>query len=332
MRDAAFTIYAFLRIGFAQEARAFMQFLQERSMEPDGYDYPLQPLYGIDGRHIIEEETLDHLDGYMGSKPVRIGNAAYKQFQLDIYGELMDAAYLYNKYGSFISHDIWMQLHRLLDWVCDNWERTDQGVWEVRVEPTHFVYSKVMCWVALDRGIRIADKRALPANRPRLERVRDEIYNDIMENGWHEERGAFVQRYGDDALDAANLIMPLVYFVTADDPRMLSTIEAILKPLNEGGLAHGTMIYRYNVTKSPDGLTGDEGTFNMCSFWLVEALTRAGRTEEARLIFERMMGHTNHLGLFAEQTGKYGEALGNFPQAFTHLSFISAVFNLNRDT
>ncbi len=330
VRDAAFTVYAFMRIGFTEEATAFMDWLYARAQEPDADDKPLQPLYGIDGRHTITEEELDHLEGYKGSKPVRIGNAAYAQFQLDIYGELLDSVYLYNKYGRFISYELWTQIRELADWVCANWQITDLGVWEVRSEPGHFVYSKLMCWVALDRALRLANKRSFPADYDRWTRTRDEIYEDIMQKGWDEERGAFVQRYGNDALDAANLIMPLVFFVAADDPRMQRTIDAIAQPLDKGGLALGSMIYRYNVEESPDGLTGDEGTFNMCSFWLVEALTRAGEIERARLVFERMLGYANHLGLYAEQTGKNGEALGNFPQAFTHLSLISAAFNLDR--
>lgn len=330
LRDAGFTLYAFMRIGFMEEAAAFMDWLDLRCHEPNE-DGSLQPLYGIDGRHKIHEEDLTHLEGYKGSRPVHIGNAAYKQFQLDIYGAVLDAVYLYNKYGSFVSYDLWTHIARMADWVCENWQRKDVGIWEIRAPDQDFVYSRLMCWVALDRALRLADKRSFPADRARWLKERDAIYNDIMENGWNEEMGAFVHYYGHDALDAANLIMPLVFFVGADDPKMKSTLAAIMRSKENGGLMSGEMVYRYDVDKSPDGLEGPEGTFNMCTFWLVEALTRAGEIDRARLIFERMLGYANHVGLYAEQTGLHGEALGNFPQAFTHLGLISAAFNLDRE-
>ena len=292
-------------------------------------------MYGIDGRHQLSEETLDHLEGYRGSRPVRIGNAAHGQLQLDIYGELMDAVYLYNKYGSPISYDLWRELRRLLNWVCDNWQRADEGIWEVRGGRQHFVYSKLMSWVALDRGLRLADKRSFPSDRDRWLKVRDQIYEEILSKGWSRKRQAFVQAYGSDTLDASSLIMPLVLFMSPTDPRMLKTLDAIMQPPAKGGLLSNSLVYRYNINETPDGLAGDEGSFNMCTFWLVEALTRAGRNdrvrlEAARLIFERMLGYANHLGLYAEETGHSGEALGNFPQAFTHLALISAAFNLDR--
>lgn len=329
LRDAGFTLYAFMRIGFMEEAAAFMHWLDLRCHEPNE-DGSLQPLYGIDGRHTIHEEDLTHLEGYKGSRPVNIGNAAYAQFQLDIYGAVLDAVYLYNKYGDFISYDLWVHVARMTDWVCDNWERKDVGIWEIRAPDQDFVYSRLMCWVALDRALRLADKRSFPANRARWLTERDAIYNDIMKHGWNEEMGAFVHYYGHDALDAANLIMPLVFFVGAKDPKMKSTLAAIMRSKESGGLVSGDMVYRYDVDKSPDGLEGPEGTFNLCTFWLVEALTRAGEVDRARLIFERMLGYANHIGLYAEQTGSSGEALGNFPQAFTHLGLISAAFNLDR--
>ena len=296
---------------------------------------PLQLMYGIDGRAELTEETLDHLEGYRGSRPVRIGNGAYRQLQLDIYGELMDAVYLHNKYVEPVGYDGWVRLRRLVDWVCDNWKREDEGIWEVRGGRRHFVYSKVMSWVALDRGLRLADKRSFPADRARWLKVRDEIYEEVMARGWDPRRRVFVQAYGSDALDASSLLMPLVFFMAPNDPRMLSTLDAIRRPLAAGGLAADGLVYRYDPAAAPDGLAGREGTFNMCSFWLVEALTRAGRTdparlEDARLLFEQMLGYANHLGLYAEQTGNSGEALGNYPQAFTHLALISAAFNLDR--
>ncbi|MFQ5789980.1 MAG: glycoside hydrolase family 15 protein [Acidobacteriota bacterium] len=334
IRDAAFTLYGLLRIGFTEEAASFMRWLEARCHElsPDG---SLQVMYGIDGRHTLTEENLDHLEGYRGSRPVRIGNGAYGQLQLDIYGELMDSVYLYNKYGSPISYDLWTHLRKLMNWVCDHWQEKDEGIWEVRGGRQHFVYSKLMCWVALDRGLRLADKRSFPADRARWVKVRDQIYEEIMDKGWDEKRRAFVQRYGSTSLDASNLMMPLVFFLSPTDPRNLSTRDATLRSPREGGLVSNSLVHRYNVEETADGLQGEEGTFNICTFWLVEALTRAGRTdrirlEQARLMFEQMLGYANHLGLYAEETGPSGEALGNFPQAFTHLALISAAFNLDR--
>src|SRR5215216_4483198 len=329
IRDAAFTLYGLLRIGFIEEAEAFMGWLQMRCDESLA-DGSLQLMYGIDGRSDLTEEILDDLEGYKASKPVRIGNGAHNQLQLDIYGELMDAVYLYNKYGTPISYDLWTKLQRLIDWVCDNWHRKDEGIWEVRGGRGHSVYSKLMCWVALDRTLRLADKRSFPAERERWIKVRDQIYEDIMEKGWNPERKAFVQTYGSDTLDASNLIMPLVFFLSPKDPRMLSTLEATNRSPREGGLVSNSLVYRYDFQKSDDGLMGEEGTFSLCTFWLVEALTRAGRVEEARLVFEQMLSYANHLGLYAEEIGPSGEALGNFPQAFTHLTLISAAFNLDK--
>ncbi|UCE63719.1 MAG: glycoside hydrolase family 15 protein [Nitrospirota bacterium] len=334
IRDAAFTLYGLLRIGFTDEAAKFMQWLERRchELKPDG---SLQIMYGIDGRHNLTEESLDHLQGYKGSQPVRVGNGAYDQLQLDIYGELMDSVYLYNKYGTPISYDLWKHLRTLINWVCDNWQRTDEGLWEVRGGQQHFVYSKLMCWVAVDRGLRLADKRSFPADRDRWLTVRDTIYEEIMTKGWNSKREAFIQRYGNDSLDAANLMMSLVFFVSPTDPRMLKTLDATNRSPEEGGLVSNGLVYRYNIAETNDGLDGEEGTFNICTFWLVEALTRAGRVdrarlEEARLLFEQMLGYANHVGLFAEETGHHGEALGNFPQAFTHLALISSAFNLDR--
>ncbi len=334
IRDAAFSLYSLLRIGLTEEAANFMNWVEARCHElnPDG---SLQIMYGIDGRDTLTEETLDHLDGYKGSGPVRIGNDAYNQLQLDIYGELMDSVYLSNKYGSPISSEFWSDLRRLIDWIGDNWRREDEGIWETRLGRRHFVYSKLMSWVALDRGLRLADKRSFPADRERWLKIRDQIYEDIMARGWSPTRQAFVQYYGSEALDASNLMMPLVFFLAPSDPKMLKTLDAINKPPDKGGLVSNSLVYRYNLKETSDGLEGAEGTFNICTFWLVEALTRAGRLDrtrldEARLIFERMHGFANHLGLYAEETGPSGEALGNFPQAFTHLALISAAYNLDR--
>ena len=334
IRDAAFTVYALMRIGFTEEASQFMNWIEKRchEMEADG---SLNIMYGIDGRHDLREETLPHLEGYRGSSPVRIGNGAYSQLQLDVYGELMDSVYLYNKYGTPISYDMWRYLRRLTNWVCEHWDTVDEGIWEVRSGRQHFVYSRLMCWVAVDRALRLAEKRSFPADREKWLKVRDAIYEQIQEKGWSSDRNAFVQYYGSDSLDAGLLMMPLVLFMSPADPRIVRTLEAILRSPDERGLVSDGLVYRYNVEEVPDGLPGEEGTFNICTFWLVEALTRLGKVEpkrldEARLMFERMLGYANHLGLYAEQIGPRGEALGNFPQAFTHLALISAAYNLDR--
>ena len=326
LRDAAFTLYAFMRVGLTEEAGQFMHWIEARANELSEEDTP-DIMYSLDGSHVVEEETLDHLEGYQKSHPVRVGNAAHHQLQLDIYGELMDAVYLYNKYGSPISYDFWSHLRKLVNWVAANWHQPDEGIWEVRGGRQHFVFSKLMCWVALDRALRLADKRSFPADRAVWLRERDAIYETIMERGWSQDRKAFVQSLDSDVLDAANLLMPLVFFMSPTDPRMLSTIDAVYTDLTSDSL-----VYRYDVgAAADDGLGGQpEGSFSMCTFWLVEALTRAGRLDEARFIFERMLGYSNHLGLYAEEIGASGEALGNFPQAFTHLSLISAAFNLDK--
>jgi GH15 family glucan-1,4-alpha-glucosidase len=326
IRDAAFTLYGLLRLGFTGEAASFMDWLTARVRESDGGgEGPLQIMYGIDGRAELAEEKLPHLEGYRGSAPVRIGNGAATQLQLDIYGELMDSAYLYNKYGTPIYHEAWTALAGLIDWVCDNWDQADEGIWETRGGREHFTYSRLMCWVAVERAIRVARQRGLPCDLPRWVVERDHIYRQLMDRGWNEKRGAFVQSYGSDVLDASVLLMPLTKFIAPTDPRWLSTLEAI-----SDELVSDSLVYRYNVAASPDGLEGDEGTFSICSFWYVEALARAGRLDEARLAFEKMLTYGNHLGLYAEEIGRTGEALGNFPQAFTHLSLISAAFNLDR--
>ena len=240
IRDAAFTLYGLLRIGFTEEAARFRDWLKDRWQDADGTGTgPLQLMYGIDGRAELTEETLDHLEGYRGSRPVRIGNAAYRQLQLDIYGELMDAVYLHNKYVEPIGYDGWTRLRRLVDWLCDNWQREDEGIWEVRGGRRHFVYSKVMSWVALDRSLRLADKRSFPADRARWLKVRDEIYEEVMAKGWDPQRQAFVQAYGSDALDASSLLMPLVFFMAPNDPRMLSTLDAIRRPVGRGRPGRG---------------------------------------------------------------------------------------------
>jgi len=325
IRDASFTLYGLIRLGFTEEAARFMHWIEARCGElgPDG---SLQVMYGIDGRHRLDEEPLPHLEGYRGSAPVRIGNGAYGQLQLDIYGELMDSVYLYDKYGDPISHDLWENLVRLIDWVTANWRRKDEGIWEVRGGQQEFLYSRLMCWVAIDRGIRLARKRSLPAPLTRWRETRDTIYAEIFREFWSPTRESFVQHKGADTPDAASLLMPLVRFISPKDPRWLSTLARI-----ERDLVDDSLVYRYRVgDAADDGLQGTEGTFTMCSFWLVECFSRAGDLHKARYRVEKMLGYSNHLGLFSEELGPSGEHLGNFPQAFTHLGLISAATDLDR--
>ena len=325
IRDSSFALYGLMRLGYTGEAEAFMRWVMARvdELEPDG---SLQIMYGIDGRHALPEETLPHLEGYMGSRPVRIGNAAYSHLQLDIYGELMDAVYLYDKYGSPIPHDGWRNIVRLIDWVCVHWREQDEGIWEVRGGRQEFLYSRVMCWVAIDRAIRLAGKRSFPAPLARWHDVRDTIYRDVYERFWDPARRVFVQAAGSKALDAASLLMPLIRFVSPTDPRWLSTLHAI-----EQDLVSDSLVYRYRLGDGyTDGLTGQEGTFSMCSFWYVECLSRMGDLHKARFFFEKMLGYANHLGLYGEELGPQAQHLGNFPQAFTHLALISAAFDLDR--
>jgi GH15 family glucan-1,4-alpha-glucosidase len=326
IRDSSFTLYGLMRLGYTHEAAAFMRWVMARcgELEPDG---SLQIMYGLDGRHQLPEEILPHLEGYMGSRPVRIGNAAYTHLQLDIYGELMDSVYLYDKYGSPIPHDAWMNIVRLIDWVCAHWRERDEGIWEVRGGRQEFLYSRVMCWVAVDRAIRLAGKRSFPAPLARWHDVRDTIYRDIYEHFWDPGRKAFIQHIGAATLDAASLLMPLVRFVSPTDPRWVSTLRAI-----ERELVSDSLVYRYHLAQHgfSDGLSGQEGTFSMCSFWYVECLSRLGDLHQARFFFEKMLGYANHLGLYGEELGPQAQHLGNFPQAFTHLALISAAYDLDR--
>ena len=326
VRDAAFSVYSLMRLGYTEEAGAFACFMQERSKEEAPEEGPLNVMYGIDGRHDLREETLEHLEGYRGSRPVRIGNAASGHLQLDIYGELMDSFYLYDKYGTALSYEMWTQVERMLDWLTQNWDQPDQSIWEVRGGRRQFTYSKLQCWVALDRGVRLARKRSFPTAGDQWRAARDEIYLRIMKEGWNERIGAFTQYFGADATDASLLLMPLMLFISPKDPRMIATIAKIRREL-----AADSLVLRYQVGQAADdGLPGTEGYFSVCSFWLVEAMTRAGYVEEAQLLFEKLLSYANHLGLFSEEVGAKGEMLGNYPQAFTHLGLISAAFSLDR--
>jgi GH15 family glucan-1,4-alpha-glucosidase len=335
LRDAAFTVYAFLRIGFTQEAKDFIRWI-EKYVAPHLRDgAPLPAMLQINGQPVGEEVELSHWEGYRGSGPVRIGNSAVNQIQNDIPGELLDALYLANKHGIPTSYESWRRIRNRVNQVCETWRDPDDGIWEVRGGRREFTYSRVMSWVAVDRALRLAEKRSFPAPRERWILARDEIYEEVQSKGWNPKIGAFTQSFGSDDLDASLLIMPLVFFMAPTDPRMLATLDAILKSPVGGGLVSDGLVYRYLAGQRVDGLSGEEGTFNMCSFWLVEALTRAGaqdpaRLDHARLLFERMLSFANHLGLYSEQMSFEGEALGNFPQAFTHLALISAAFNLDR--
>ena len=324
LRDSSFTIYAFIRLGFTDEALAFQNWLHER-VSDDSEHGPLQPMYRIDGSKNLHETTLEHLDGYMGSKPVRIGNAAHHQLQLDIYGELMDAIYLSSKYGAPMDFDAWRDVQRVVEWVSLHWKDPDEGIWEVRSGRQCFLHSRVMCWVALDRAVRLALKRSLPGPLGKWGATRDEIYEDIFKNYWNEEKKAFVRIKGGDSVDASSLLMPLMRFISPTDPRWLSTLAEIGRTLVEEPL-----VYRYDTARDADGLRGGEGSFTACSFWYIECLARAGEVAKARLLFEKMLGYANHVGLFAEETGTNGQHLGNFPQAFTHLALISAAVALDR--
>jgi GH15 family glucan-1,4-alpha-glucosidase len=325
LRDSSFILYAFMRLGFVEEARGFTHWIRER-LHFDAEQGPLQVMYRTNGEQDLTEEILDSLNGYKNSKPVRIGNAAYQQLQLDIYGELMDAVYLANKYGDGISYNGWHNLQRILEWLEKNWNKPDEGIWEVRGGAREFLHSRLMCWVAFDRMIRLADKRSLAAPVEKWREVRDTIYEDIFTNFWSEELQSFVQYKGAQTLDASVLLMPLMRFISPSDRRWLSTLDAIEKYLTEDSL-----VYRYDNASSPvDGLSGNEGSFTACSFWFIECLARSHQVDKARLLFDKMLGYANHVGLYSEQLGSSGEHLGNFPQAFTHLALISAATYLDR--
>jgi GH15 family glucan-1,4-alpha-glucosidase len=325
IRDSSFSVHALLGLGFTEEAEAFVRWVSDRAAEQAGEaSGPLKIMYRVDGSADLDEEILDHWEGYAASKPVRIGNGAADQLQLDIYGELLDSVWLADQHGLRVGHPGWVKLSQLADWVCQHWDQPDEGVWETRGGRQNFTYGRLMCWVALDRMVRMAQEYGRPADLARWTTERDRIYAQIMEHGWNPRRHAFTQHDKTEVLDASLLMMPLVGFVVPSDPLWLSTLDAM-----DGELVSDSLVYRYDPSASPDGLRGHEGTFSICTFWYVDALARSGRLEQARLAFEKMFTYANHLGLYAEEIGQTGEQLGNFPQAFTHLSLINAAVNLD---
>ena len=326
VRDGSFSIYALLGLGYVEEAAAFGAWLRDRTQEQAGQGSgPLKIMYRVDGSSDLVEETLDHFEGWRGSRPVRIGNGAADQLQLDIYGEAAGAIYLADSSGVQAGHQGWTALAGIIDWLCENWDQPDEGVWETRGGRKNFTYGRFQAWVALDRSIRLATQRGRPADIARWITQRDAIYRQIMERGWNPKVGAFTQHYDTEVLDSSLLKMPMEGFIAPRDPMWLSTLAAM-----DRELVSDSLVYRYNPAASPDGLAGDEGTFSLCTFWYVDALARAGRLDDARLTFEKMHTYANHLGLFSEEIGSTGEQLGNFPQAFSHLSLISAAVNLDR--
>ena len=297
IRDGSFSIYALLGLGFVEEAAAFGSWLRGRADEWAGEGgRPLKIMYRVDGSSDLAEETLDHLEGWRGSRPVRIGNGAADQLQLDIYGEAMDAMYLADTQGLQAAHQGWRHIARMIDWVCDNWDQPDEGIWETRGGRKDFTYGRFQTWVALDRATRVAARRGRPANVQRWTAERDRVYNQIMERGWNPKTRAFTQDYSSEVLDSSLLMMPLQGFVAPRDPMWISTLEAM-----DRELVSDSLVYRYNPAASPDGLASDEGTFSLCTFWYVEALARAGRLDEARLTFEKMHTYAKHLGLYSEE-------------------------------
>ncbi|WP_214364447.1 glycoside hydrolase family 15 protein [Pseudonocardia sp. H11422] len=325
VRDASFSVYALLGMGFTDEAAAFSQWLRDRVEENvGGVGGPLNIMYRVDGSSDLVEESLGHWEGYRGSGPVRIGNGAADQLQLDIYGEALDSIYFADQFGLRAGHRGWRSMTTMLDWLVDNWDQPEEGIWETRGGRQDFTYGRLMSWVAFDRGIRLAQSNSRPGAVGKWLTERDRIYDQIMDRGWHPDRRAFVQQYGSDVLDSSLLRMSTVGFIAPQDPMWLATLETM-----DTELVSDSLVYRYNPSASPDGLRGSEGTFSLCTFNYVDALVRAGRPDQARLVFEKMLTYANHVGLFSEEIGPSGEQLGNFPQAFTHLALIDCAITLN---
>ncbi|HUH11768.1 MAG TPA: glycoside hydrolase family 15 protein, partial [Longimicrobiales bacterium] len=315
LRDSAFTLNALYAVGRTEEADDFMRFLKRVTRKPS--EDHLQIMFGVGGERELPERELEHLEGWRGSRPVRVGNAAYRQLQLDIYGELMETAYLWSQTHE-MPEGLWSLLSALADWVCDNWQRRDAGIWEVRSDLQHYVFSKIMCWVALDRAVRMADALAQPERSRRWRTERDRVHAEVLERGWNDARGAFVQHYDTDALDAAALLIPRIGFLPPDDARVRGTVEAIQRELTG---PRQELVYRY---LNPDGLPGHEGVFSICTFWLADALILMGDIDAGERIFDRMLSHANHLGLYSEQIHQEtGDFLGNFPQGLTHIALIN---------
>ncbi|MEV6106977.1 glycoside hydrolase family 15 protein [Streptomyces sp. NPDC051940] len=328
IRDASFSVYALLGMGFKEEAAAFMDWLHHRVKEDSGPENgagPLNIMYRVDGSSDLVEETLEHWEGYCGSAPVRIGNGAANQLQMDIYGEALDSIYFAHQHGMHLDIGGWKALHTLLDWLVDHWDQPGEGLWETRGGRKDFTYGRVMSWVAFDRALRISDDDGRPAARGRWADARDDIYVQVLDRGWDPAKQAFVQHYGADVLDSSLLRMPTVGFIMPGDPMWKSTLDAM-----DRELVSDSLVYRYDPAASPDGLTGSEGTFSLCTFMYVDALARAGRTDQARLVLEKMLTYANHLGLYSEEIALTGRQLGNFPQAFTHLALIDAAITLDR--
>lgn len=324
IRDASFSVFSLLALGYTEEAIAFSLWVGDRVVEQAGNSSgPLKIMYRIDGSSDLEELTLDHFEGYAGSRPVHVGNGAADQLQLDIYGEAMDALFVTERFRP-VGNPGWTELRGVLDWLADNWDQPDEGVWETRGGRKDFTYGRIMCWVAFDRGLRIARDRGLPAPLERWTAARDAIYEQVFTRCWNPDRKAFTQYPGTDVVDAITLLMPRVGMISPHDPMWLSTLDAI-----RDELVTDSLVYRYNPAASPDGLPGEEGTFSLCSFFYVMALTDAGRLEEAQYAFEKMLTYGNHVGLYAEEIDPSGLQLGNFPQAFTHLALIRAALDLD---
>jgi GH15 family glucan-1,4-alpha-glucosidase len=326
VRDASFSVYALLGMGFVEEAAALGLWLRDRIDEQaGGVGGPLNIMYRVDGSSDLTEEELDHWEGYRGSSPVRIGNGAADQLQLDIYGEALDSMYFADQHGLQAGHQGWVKICDVLNWVTDNWDQPEEGIWETRGGRQDFTYGRLMNWVALDRGIRLATRHGRPAPLERWRTERDAIYNQVMQRGWSTKRKAFVQHYKTDVLDSSLLRMSTVGFISPHDPMWTSTLEAM-----DSELVTDSLVYRYDPAASPDGLRGSEGTFSLCTFAYVESLARAGQLDKARVTFEKMLTYANHLGLYSEEIALTGEQIGNFPQAFTHLAMVDAAITLDR--
>ncbi len=328
IRDTSFAMYAFVRLGLVDEAQPYLDWISARVRDSsrDHRPEPLRIMYRLDGTTDLTERTLDNFAGWQDSRPVRIGNGAADQFQLDIYGELMDAIYLANKYGRSSSYEDWQHVRRMITWLSHNWGRPDQGIWEGRGAEKHFLHSRLMCWVAFDRAIRLADKRSFPAPLPEWNSIRVQIYNSIHEEFWNEDLNSFVQYPGSETPDGSMLLMPLVRFISPQDPRWLGTLAHIERTLVDDALVHR----RTASDRALDGLTGEEGSFLACSFWYVECLARSGQVARARLLFEKLLAYANHVGIYSEELSPSGRHLGNTPQVLTHLALISAAVYLDR--